>query len=144
MSYMPECDPQDHKEKLQAPCLQISRKEMITWYEMWQSLQPHHCIVWQWGFYPIHKTCKMWDMTFSSSMTMYSVMHDIHDARRVQMEIGWVNLYLYATCEYSNQLTLEQWAFENWLPLFYTHCIGEMGRGVDFGAWAAVSFERCT
>ena len=57
--------------------VQISSKEIITWHEMWQSLQPHHCIVWQWGFYPIHKTCKKWDMTLSSSMAMYSVMHDI-------------------------------------------------------------------
>ena len=24
----------------------------------------------------------------------------------------------YVTCKYSNQLTLEQWAFENGLPLF--------------------------
>ena len=36
-----------------------------------------------------------------------------HDARRVPMESGWVALY------YSNQLTLEQWAFENGLPLFW-------------------------
>ena len=82
--------------------VQISRKEMITRHEMWQSLQPHHCIVWQWCFYPIHKICKKWEMTLSPSMAMYSVMHDIHDARRVPMERGWVALYLYATCEYSN------------------------------------------
>ena len=51
-------------------------------------------------------------------MAMYSVMRDIHDARRVPMERGCIALYLYVTCKYSNQLTLEQWAFENGLPLF--------------------------
>ena len=98
----------------------ISRKEMlITWHEMKQSQQPHHCIVWQWRFYPICKTCKKWKMILSSSMEMYSVMHDIHDARVVSMELGWVALYWYATQKYSNQLTLEQWAFENGLPVFW-------------------------
>ena len=27
--------------------VQISREEIITWHEMCQSLQTHHCIVWQ-------------------------------------------------------------------------------------------------
>ena len=63
--------------------VQISRKDMITWHEMWQSLQPHHCIVWRWSFYQIRKTCKI---TLPSSMAMYSVMRDIHDARMVLME----------------------------------------------------------
>ena len=32
-------------------------------------------------------------------------------------------LYMYATYKYSNQMTLQQWAFENGLALFlYTHC----------------------
>ena len=60
-------------------------------------LQPHHCIVWQWawwGFYPIHKTCRKWDMTLSSSMSVYSVMHDIYDSRRVPMERWWVALLI--------------------------------------------------
>ena len=64
-------------------------------------------------------------MTLSSLMAMYSVMRDIPDARKVPMERGWVALYLYATCKFSNLLTLEQWAFEYGLPLFwyalYTH-----------------------
>ena len=87
---------------------------------MWQSLQPRHCIVWQWRFYPIRKTCKKWKMTLSSSMTMYSVMHDIHNARRVPVERGWVALYTHATGTFSNQLTFNsiQWAFENGLPFF--------------------------
>ena len=50
---------------------------------------------------------------------MYSVMRDIPDARKVPMERGWVALYLYATCKFSNLLTLEQWAFEYGLPLFW-------------------------
>ena len=86
-------------------------RKIITWHEMWQSLQPHHCIVWQWRVHHIRKTCKTWKLTLSSSMASYSVMHDIHDARRVPMERGWVALY--ATYKYSNQLTLEQWAFEH-------------------------------
>ena len=65
------------------------------------------------------KTCKKWVMTLSSSMAMYSVMRDIPDARKVPMERGWVALYLYATCKFSNLLTLEQWAFEYGLPLFW-------------------------
>ena len=68
---------------------------------------------------PITKTCKKWVMTLSSSMAMYSVMRDIPDARKVPMERGWVALYLYATCKFSNLLTLEQWAFEYGLPLFW-------------------------
>ena len=37
-------------------------------------------------------------------------------------EEGWVTLeddLLYVTFKYSNQLTLDQWAFENVLPLFW-------------------------
>ena len=102
-------------------------RKKISVHEMWHSLQPHHCIVWQWRIYPIRKTCKKWIMTLSSSMAMYSVMRDIHDTRRVPMERGWVALYLYATCKYSNSLTLEQWAFENGLPFFFDmHCSNVM------------------
>ena len=61
----------------------FSERKIITWHEMWQSLQPHHCIVWQWRVYPNCKTCKKWKITLSSSMAMYSVMRDIHDTRRV-------------------------------------------------------------
>ena len=78
-------DPPDHKEKLQVAkrlVVQISRKETINWHEMWQSLQRYNCIVWQWRFYPIRKTCKKWKLTLSSSMAMYSVMRDIHDANK--------------------------------------------------------------
>ena len=53
------------------------------------------------------------------SMAMYSVMRDIPDARNVPMERGWVALYLYATCKFSNKLTLEQWASEYGLPFFW-------------------------
>ena len=73
--------------------VEIFRKEMITCHEMWQSLQPHHCTVWQWRFYQICKTCKKWDMTLSSWMAMNSVMHDRHDARMVPIERRWVALY---------------------------------------------------
>ena len=58
-------------------------------------------------------------MTLSSSMAMYSVMRDIPNARKVPMERGWVALHLYATCKFSNLLTLEQWAFEYGLPFFW-------------------------
>ena len=40
----------------------------------------------------------------------------IPDARKVPIERGWVALHLYATCKFSNNLTLEQWAFEYGLP----------------------------
>ena len=59
----------------------------------------------------------------SSSVAMYSVMRDKPDASKVPVERGRVVLYLYATCNFSNLLTLEQWAFEYGLPFFYTHCI---------------------
>ena len=115
---MPECDLQDHKEKLQAPCRSNFQKgnDHLAWDVAISAATPLHCLAMR--LYP----CKKWDMTWSSSMAMYSVMHDIHDARRVLMERGWVALYLYATCKYSNHLTLEQWAFEYGLPFFYTHC----------------------
>ena len=72
-------------------------------------------------------------MTLPSSMAMYSVMRDKHDARSIPMETGWVALYLCATYKYSNELTLEQWALENGLlflyakqcSLFHRHCYGK-------------------
>ena len=54
---------------------------------------------------------------------MYSVMRDKPDARKVPMERGWVVLYLYATCKFSNLLTLEQWAFEYGLPFFFIRTV---------------------
>ena len=116
MSNMPERSSRAQGEVASTVLLQFSRKEMITWHEMRQLQQPHHYTVWQWRFYPIVQTCKKWVMTLSSSMAMYSVMRDIPDARNVPMERGWVALYLYATRTFSNQLTLEQWAFEYGLP----------------------------
>ena len=79
MSNMLECDPQDHKEKLQAP-----------YRSNFQKGNDHL----QWGFYPIHKTCKSWEMTLSSSMAMFSVMRDIRDAKMVQ----WKEDELLFTC----------------------------------------------
>ena len=62
-------------------------------------------------------------MTLSSSVAMYSVMRDIPDARKIPMERGWVVLYLYATCKFSNLLPLEQWAFEYGLPFFFIRTV---------------------
>ena len=45
---------------------------MITWHERRQFQQPRHYTVWQWGFYPIVKTCKKWVMTLSSSIVHLS------------------------------------------------------------------------
>ena len=58
-------------------------------------------------------------------MAIYSVMRDIQDTRRPMDQWKEVELLftLYATNKYSNQLALEQWAFENGLPFFDTHCI---------------------
>ena len=71
-------DPQEHKEKLQAPCYSnFSRKEMITWHEIRQFQQPHHYTVCQWHFYPIVKTCKKWVMTLSSSMDRLLCLNNI-------------------------------------------------------------------
>ena len=118
MSNTPERSSRAQGEVASTLLFKFSRKEMITWHEMRQFQQPHHYTVWQWRFYPIVQTCKKWVMTLSSSMAMYSVMRDIPDARNVPMERGWVALYLYATCTFSNKLTLEQWAFEYGLPFF--------------------------
>ena len=112
-------DPQEHKEKLQVPCYsKFCRKEMITsftWHEMRQFQQPHlHYTVIQ-----LSKLAKSGSWHCPSSMAMYSVMRDIPDARKVPIERGWVALHLYATCKFSNHLTLEQWAFEYGLPLFW-------------------------
>ena len=60
-----------------------------------------------------------WHCHLQWQCTMYSVMRDIPDARKVPMERGWVALYWYATCKFLNLLTLEQWAFEYGLPLFW-------------------------
>ena len=97
--------------KMQFQCVMWNNKALIHLNCQYQhSLQ---------SSIPITKTCQKWVMTLSSSMAMYSVMRDIPDARKVPMERGWVALYLYATCKFSNLLTLEQWAFEYGLPLFW-------------------------
>ena len=54
-------------------------------------------------------------MTLSSSLAMYSVMRDIPDARKVHMERGWVALHLYATCKFSNLLSLETMGLWIWI-----------------------------
>ena len=68
--------------------------------------------------FPIIKTCKKWDMTLSSSMAMYSVMRDLHDAKRIPMERGSVALYLQATCKYSNELTFRTMGLWIWITFF--------------------------
>ena len=114
-------DPPDHKEKLQASrCSNVQkRNDQLAWAVTISAAIQLHCMAMTLN-YPISKICTKWKLTLSSSMAMYSVMRDIYDARRVPMEKGWVAVYLhYVTCKYSNQLTLEQWAFENELPLFW-------------------------
>ena len=97
-------DPPDHKEKLQAPCCSNfqKRNDQLAWDVTISAATQLHCLAMT--LFPIHKTCKKWKLTLSSSMAMYSVMRDIHDARRIPMERAWVALYLYVTCKYSNQL----------------------------------------
>ena len=97
--------------KMQFQCVMWITRHSSIWIAN-TSIHMHSSI-------PITKTCKKWVMTLSSSMAMYSVMRDIPDTRKVPMERGWVALYLYATCKFSNLLTLEQWAFEYGLPLFW-------------------------
>ena len=93
--------------------VQISRKEITSGNEMWQSLQPHHCN---------SQNLQKVKMTLSSLMAIYSVMRDIHDAKSLPMERGWVALSFFATYKYANQLTLKQWAFENGLLFLNTNC----------------------
>ena len=104
MSNMLECDPQDHKEKLQAPYRSNFQKENdhLAWDVAISAATPLHCLAMR--LLSDSQTCKKWEMTLSSAMAMCSVMRDIHDAKikMVPMERGWVALYLYATCEYSN------------------------------------------
>ena len=57
-------------------------------------------------------------MTLSSSMAMYSVMRDRHDARRVPWQEDELLFTYRPHAKYSNQLNLEQWAFKNGLLLF--------------------------
>ena len=65
----------------------ISRKEVITWHEMKQFQQPRHYIFFgNDPFIKLAKRAKKWKMILSSSVAMYSVMHDTHDAKRVPME----------------------------------------------------------
>ena len=47
------------------------------------------------------------DIVIFNGFVLMRVMRDIYDARRIPMEREWVALYLYVTCKYSNQLTLE-------------------------------------
>ena len=112
-------DPQEHKEKLQAPCYSnFSRKEMITRHEMRQFQQPHHYTVCQWRFYPIVKTCKKWVMTLSSSMAMYSVMRDIPDARKVPIERGWVALLLICHMQIFKSFDFRTMGLWIWITFF--------------------------
>ena len=91
---------------------------------MWHSLQRYNCIVWQWRFYPIRKTCKKWKLTLSSSMAMYSVMRDIYDARRVPMEREWVALYLCRMQIFKSiafrTTGLWKWITFTWYTLYWT------------------------
>ena len=71
---------------MQFQCVMFNNKALIHLNYQWQySLQSPIAIT---------KTFKKRDMTLSSSMAVNSVMCDIHDARRVPMERGWVALYL--------------------------------------------------
>ena len=71
---------------------------MITWHEMWQSLQAHTIALFgNDAFIQIAKLAKKLKIyiVISNGNVMYSVMRDLHDTRRVPMERGWVVLYLY-------------------------------------------------
>ena len=60
MSNMTEWSSRSRGEVASTLLLKLSERKMITWHEMWQSLQPHHCIVWQWHVFPNRKTFKKW------------------------------------------------------------------------------------
>ena len=77
MSNTPECDPQDHSEKLHASTFKFPERKWSLGMRCDNLCSHTIALFGNEVFYPIHKTCKKWKMTLSSSMAMYSVMHDI-------------------------------------------------------------------
>ena len=80
-------------------------------------LQGSRLIVSQCHFYQIHKTCKKWKITLSS-MAMYSVMRDIHDARRVPIR----HIQLFKSADFR---TMGHWKFITfcWYALYILKAI---------------------
>ena len=79
------------------------------WYDMWQSLQQHHCIIWHWWFYPIRKTC-------TKKVENYIVIFNGN-----VLGHAWHTWYKKGTNgkRVSCSLLYLQWAFENGLPFLY-------------------------
>ena len=113
-------DPQEHKEKLQAPCYYNFAERKWSPGMRWDNFSSHTITLFgNDAFIQLSKLAKSGSWHCHLQWQCTRVMRDIPDARNVLMERGWVALYLYATRKFSNQLTLEQWAFEYGLPFFW-------------------------
>ena len=99
-------------------------RKWSPWLEMWQSLQPQHCIFWQWRFYPIRKTCKKWkwhcplQWQCTQSCVTY-IMQQGYQWKEDELLFS-LYLYMYATYKYSNQIhdftTMGLW---KWISCFW-------------------------
>ena len=111
------------QEMLQAPCCSnfLKGNDQMAWDDKLWATIPLLCLA----------------MTLLSNLQhLQKVGHDIVIFNGNVLSHAWhtwcktgtsekrmsCSFLIYATSKYSNQLTLEQWAFENGLPFFYTHC----------------------
>ena len=114
---------------MQFQCVMFNNKTLIHLNYQWQHSLHVSC-----DPIPITKTYKKWDMTLSSWMAMNSVMRDIHDARMVPMEKGWVALYY---MQYANIQIIDfrtTWTMDLWIwitpflrTVLYRHAISNIG-----------------
>ena len=109
-------EPQDHKKKLQAPCYSNFQKgnDHMTWDETISVVTPLHCLA----------------MTLLSNLqNLQKVENDIVIFNGNVLGHAWQSwyqwkkdellfTYMHATCKYSDQFTLERWAFGYGLPFF--------------------------
>ena len=116
-------DPQEHKEKLQAPCYNNFPERKWSPGMRWDNFSSHTITLFgNDAFIQLSKLAKSgsWHCHLQWQCTRSCVtylMQEMYQWKEDEL------LSTYATRKFSNQLTLEQWAFEYGLPFFYTHCI---------------------
>ena len=96
----------------------ISRKEMITWHGMWQSLQPHYCIVGNEAFIRFTKLAKRgtWHCHLQWQCTRSCVTYMMQEGYQ------WKEDELLFT--YRPHVNIQTMGFSKWITFFFdTHCI---------------------
>ena len=112
-------DSQEHKEKLQAPCYSNFPERKWSPGLRWDNFSSHTITLFgNDAFIQLSKLAKVGHDIAIFNGNVLGHAWQTWCKRGTNGYRGWVVLYLYATCKFSNQLTLEQWAFEYGLPFF--------------------------